>query len=157
MKTCKYCKSDINSKAKVCPNCGKKQGMPGCLIAIIIFIVIIVIVAISSSGTSDNNDSGTTGTTTNEEKFTLVEVTSAAPDDYNFAYYIEGSIKNNMDKDYDYVQVTFTTYDADGNTLGTCLDNNSGLEANGTWKFKAICLDSVEQISSYKLKEITGW
>lgn len=155
MKKCKYCKSDIDKKAKVCPKCGKRQGVSGCLIAIIIILIILIAGAlIGSNGSSDNE---TKTSTTTEEKFTLVEVTSAAADDYNIAYYIEGMIKNNKDKDYDYVQVEFTTYDADGNTLGTCLDNSSGLEANGTWKFKAMCTDNVEEIASYKLKEITGW
>ena len=28
MKKCKYCKIDIDSKAKICPNCKKKQVMP---------------------------------------------------------------------------------------------------------------------------------
>ena len=71
--------------------------------------------------------------------------------------YIEGKIKNNRDRDMSYVQVTFTTYDAEGNTLGTCLDNNSGLQANGTWKFKAICSEGVDKIDHYELKEITGY
>lgn len=140
----------------------KKKGFPKwAKILIIVFVVIIIIGLASgnedSSSNNSSNNNGTTNKNKTQEKFTLLEVTSAAPDDYNFAYYIEGSIKNNMDKDYDYVQVEFTTYDADGNTLGTCLDNNSGLEANGTWKFKAMCTDNVEQIASYKLKEITGW
>ena len=26
MKKCKYCQSEIDQKAKVCPKCGKKQG-----------------------------------------------------------------------------------------------------------------------------------
>lgn len=136
----------------------KKKGFPKwAKILIIVFVVIIIIGLASGNEDSSSNNNGTTNKNKTQEKFTLLEVTSAAPDDYNFAYYIEGSIKNNMDKDYDYVQVEFTTYDADGNTLGTCLDNNSGLEANGTWKFKAMCTDNVEQIASYKLKEITGW
>ena len=25
-KVCKYCKSEIDAKAKICPNCRKKQG-----------------------------------------------------------------------------------------------------------------------------------
>lgn len=78
-------------------------------------------------------------------------------DEYGYAYYIEGYIKNESDKNYSYVQVTYTTYDKDGNTLGTCLDNNSGLEANGRWKFKAMCLEEVSDIASYKLTDVTGY
>ena len=45
-KVCKYCKSEIPKKAKVCPNCRKKQGGIGKWIVIAV-IVIIVIAAIS--------------------------------------------------------------------------------------------------------------
>ena len=38
-KVCKYCKSEIDAKAKICPNCRKKQG--GKLKWIIIAIVVI--------------------------------------------------------------------------------------------------------------------
>ena len=39
-KKCKYCQSEIDKKAKICPNCRKKQGMPKWLIAIIVVVVI---------------------------------------------------------------------------------------------------------------------
>ena len=48
-KVCKYCKSEIPKKAKVCPNCRKKQGGIGKWIVIAV-IVIIVIAAISGGG-----------------------------------------------------------------------------------------------------------
>lgn len=79
-------------------------------------------------------------------------------DEYGFSYYINGYINNTSDTySFDYVQVTFTTYDSEGNTIGTCIDNNSGLEAGGRWKFSAICLSDVENIATYKMTEITGW
>lgn len=39
MKKCKYCKEEIDSKAKVCPHCKKKQGHP---ILLIIFLIILI-------------------------------------------------------------------------------------------------------------------
>ncbi len=159
MKKCKYCQSEIDSKAKICPNCKKKQGVPGCLIAIIVFIVLIIIVALSYSGSnseSEKTSNSSSKTTKSSEKFTLIE-DYKSDESNNYFYYIEGKIQNNRDKDFSYVQVTFTTYDSEGNTIGTCLDNNSGLNANGTWKFKAICSDGVNDIDHYELKEITGW
>lgn len=90
------------------------------------------------------------------EKFTMIEHYKS--DESNmFAMYIEGKIKNNKNKSYSYVQVTFTTYDSDGNVIGSCMDNINNLDANGTWKFKAICLDNPDNIDHYVLKEITGW
>ena len=108
-----------------------------------------------SSTTKSNEQTGKTEV--KAEDLELEEGHTGAPDEYGFAYYIEGYIKNNTDKDYSYVQVEFTTYDSEGNTLGTCLDNNSGLEAQGRWKFKAMCIEEVDKIASYKLKEITKW
>ena len=46
-KKCKFCQTDIPIKAKVCPNCKKKQKKPiGCL------IVIIAVIAIGAAGVS---------------------------------------------------------------------------------------------------------
>jgi len=160
VKKCKHCQTEIDSNAKICPNCKKKQGMPKWAIVLIVIISLGVIRSMAGGSTDDNsneNNNHNTGTTTIEEKFTLEEGHTGSPDDMNFAYYIEGYIKNNKEKDYSYISVTFTAYDSEGNTLGSCLDNNSGLEANGRWKFKAMCLDDVENIASYKLDEITGY
>ena len=53
-KLCKHCKTEIPAGAKVCPNCRKKQGGPGCLIAIIVFIIVAIAI-ISSSGKEDDD------------------------------------------------------------------------------------------------------
>ncbi len=41
-KKCKYCQSEIDKKAKVCPNCHKKQGGKLKFIIIVIFVIIII-------------------------------------------------------------------------------------------------------------------
>lgn len=56
MKTCKYCKSEIDDKAKICPNCRKKQSSKGKFIAIVI-VAIIIIAALGSSGDDEGNNS----------------------------------------------------------------------------------------------------
>ncbi|WP_432766945.1 FxLYD domain-containing protein [Thermoclostridium caenicola] len=40
-----------------------------------------------------------------------------------FALYITGTIKNNKGRTLSYAQVTINLYDADGNQVGTALDN----------------------------------
>lgn len=90
------------------------------------------------------------------EKFSLVE-DYISPESNDFSTYIEGKIINNSDKELSYIQVTYSIYDEEGNTIGTCMDNANNLDAHGTWKFKAICLEGVSDISKYELKEITGW
>lgn len=157
MKKCKYCMSEIDKKAKVCPNCHKSQSSKFLKVVILFVVIIIGIVGCVSScskGVSDAIDE----TTNKKENLKLEENTvTNTSDEYGISYYIEGYIKNESDKAFSYVQVTYTTYDKDGNTLGTCLDNNSGLEANGRWKFKAICVENVKEIASYKLTDITGY
>lgn len=156
MKKCKYCQSEIDTKAKVCPKCGKKQGLPIWLIVIIVILVIAIIAGLG--GSSNDTENEQTGTTSEKQDDVVLEDGHTGRlDDYGTFYYIEGYIKNNSDKDYSYIEVDFTTYDSEGNTLGTCMDNNTSLEANGRWKFSAICTDDVENIASYKLNDITKY
>ena len=156
MKKCKYCKSEIDSKAKVCPNCTKKQGMPGWLIVIIFLILFGIIIANNSDNTvSDGNLSSRNSEPV--EKFTY-EISNEYSDEFNFSYYIEGSVKNNKSKDYSYVQIEFVCYDADGNNLGTAMDNTNNLLGNQTWKFKATALFSdVQNVDHCDFHDITSW
>lgn len=154
MKKCKYCQSEIDIKAKICPNCKKKQGKSKLLIALIIIILIMIIVSISSGSdesSKENNEDKVT------EKFSY-EITSQYADEYGFSYYIEGSVKNNKDKDYSYVQIEFICYDAEGNNLGTAIDNTNNLLGNETWKFKAMSMFSDTKIIDHcDYHEITSW
>lgn len=146
MKKCKECGADVSSSAKKCPKCGKKLKHTGLYIFLGIIAFIILIVAVSGGGSS-----------VPEEKFTLLDGSKGYYDG-TISYYIEGSIKNNTDKKYSYVQVTFILYDKDGNQLGTAMDNANDIEPNATWKFKAMDMTGyASQVASYKLSEITGW
>lgn len=158
MKKCKHCQTEIDSKAKVCPNCRKKQGMPTFLIIILVIVGVIIIGGIAG-GNSDENDSKASGTTTSVEDLTLLDGHTGKVES-EYSYLITGTIKNNKNKEYSYVSVEFYTYDSEGNLLDTCWTNNSGLEANGTWKFEASCFFSngnAKAVASYKLKEIDKW
>lgn len=72
MKKCKHCKSEIDKKAKVCPHCRKKQGMPKWLLVIIIIFAILIIASIGNSGNKDNNDKFEK----TENKVTIIDFTS---------------------------------------------------------------------------------
>lgn len=52
MKKCKYCKSEIDAKAKVCPHCKKKQG-PKIVKWLIIGFIIIGIIGVAISNKED--------------------------------------------------------------------------------------------------------
>lgn len=78
-------------------------------------------------------------------------------DDSNpYMTYVVGTVFNNSDKPIKgYVQITFSAYDSDGANVGDCLDNANTVDANGKWKFKAIC--SGDDIEEVKFKAITGF
>lgn len=158
MKKCKYCQTEIDSKAKICPSCKKKQGKPKWLIALIVIAVIIIIASVAG-GSEENAKEGNVSNGDNKptEKFTY-EVTKQYVDEYGMSYYIEGSVKNNKDKDYSYVQIEFVCYDAEGNNLGTAIDNTNNLLGNQTWKFKAMTMFSdADTVDHCDYHEITSW
>lgn len=162
MKVCKECGTEVSSKG-VCPKCGKDQRnffVKHKVITFILIVIVIGVVAGTSGKNITNNTTKTTSTnsTTNQEKFTLQDGHTGSTDKYGMSYTIEGTIKNNTDKQYSYVQVTFNLYDSDGAQIGTALANINNLEANGLWKFKATgSYGNGKTVASYKLMEITGW
>ena len=60
-KICKHCKTEIPYDAKICPQCRKKQGPGGCLIAVVVVILIAIIGSCASMG---GKDDGTTAVVT---------------------------------------------------------------------------------------------
>lgn len=61
MKKCKYCQSEIDDKAKICPNCGKKQSHTTRNV-ILGAVALIIIISIATSG---NKTVPTSSTNTN--------------------------------------------------------------------------------------------
>lgn len=61
-KKCKHCQTDIPKKAKICPNCKKKQGSALKTIGIVI-LVILVLSAIGGSSDSDSEKTAQKSTT----------------------------------------------------------------------------------------------
>jgi len=96
----------------------------------------------------------TTSTTKNNQRFSIISQHGES-DSYGFTT-ITGEIKNNTDRTYSYVQVTFSLYDENGAQIGTAMDNINNLEPNGIWKFKAIGMGSSKG-ANYKCTGIAGW
>ena len=74
-KICKYCKTEIPADAKICPNCRKKQGPGGCLIAVIVVVVLLILIGVFAGG---GNDEVTKVETTAQESIGSEE---ASPDE----------------------------------------------------------------------------
>ncbi len=69
--------------------------------------------------------------------------------------YVVGTVKNNTDKEYSYVQVEINLYDDSGAQVGSTLDNTNNLEPGGTWKFKAVIME--DNATKYRIKDISGF
>ena len=125
-KQCKKCKEQINKKAKKCPHCGAKQGMPVWLI-VIIAIVVIGIIA-SAGGDSENSSNGGTNndpSSQNQETIEYIKVSkddldealknnaAAAKDTYNKKYLeITGKL-GTIDSDLKYISLMSSTEEYD--------------------------------------------
>lgn len=116
-KLCKHCKSEIDKKAKVCPNCRKKQGM-GEIGMIILFILVIgfIVAVVQGVSTSDNKEE--VKTISIGEKITIDDV------DYTVD---EKIIQKELKTAGGYMK-----YTADGNYLliKTTITNNSKKSIN---------------------------
>ena len=93
-KKCKHCQSDIPKKAKVCPNCKKKQG--GKLKFFLIAFLVIGIIGSAASNGEDSNES--TSVKTNESNTQEVTVQETANDaEEEVIEYISCNVDDMMD------------------------------------------------------------
>ena len=88
-----------------------------------------------------------------EEDFVFIEGPQCIPGE--FSSNIVGVVKNNTDKDYSYLQISFTLYDIDGNVVGSAFANVNNIKAGGTWRFEAMFFE--DNAATWELDEITGW
>ena len=65
-KICKHCQTEIPKKAKICPNCKKKQG--GKLKWIIIAVVVLFLLIVLFGGDDSSNSSSSSSDTNTEEQ-----------------------------------------------------------------------------------------
>ena len=122
-KICKKCKEEINKKAKRCPKCGAKQGMPVWLI--IVIAVVVIAVFANLGGGSDKKPSNSAGNTQQQEVIEYTQVTkdaldealesnaAAAKDTYQGAYVEVSGKLSVIDSDMKYISLTSSTNDWD--------------------------------------------
>ncbi len=113
MKKCKYCKSEMDDKAKVCPTCKRKQSGIGKIILIAVVVVVIIAIIGGVTSEDDPGKSGTTDTTPIE--YTTVELKTLFDDLHNNALKAEKDYQNayievtgeisNIDSDGDYISI----------------------------------------------------
>lgn len=119
-KLCKKCKEQINKKAKKCPKCGSKQGLPLWLIVVIAIVIIGVIFSGGSSEESSNSGSNN-NSSQQQEKIEYLKVTkdeldealennaAAAKDKYNNKYVEVTGKLGTIDSDLSYIALMSST------------------------------------------------
>ena len=144
MKKCKSCQSEIDSRAKKCPNCGKRQGLPIWLIIIIAIIMICVFVSGGNDEPkSTNNNSNSSGKKAEEKTKTSFETNETVT--YKDVEYrienVERSSGSEFDKPEDGKEFLIITINIKNNSsekvsynaLDWKLTNSSGQENSETF------------------------
>ena len=170
LKKCPVCGAEIASNAKACPSCGAKQKRPFYK-KWWFWVVIVLLIGSAGGGGTGNGAKTESGSVSSVQRETQTEMPAPEPEPKAEKYEIIGDVvmerdmfsttltgvlKNNSGRDYNYLQISFNMYDADGNLIDTAFDNINNLSDGGTWKFKAIGLSS-DNAASWELEDITGW
>ena len=126
---CKACGKEISSDAKTCPNCGaKNKHFPWWQVILALFLFSFIYGAISNKTTPTGPGNVNKGQIEEERNAPDLEVLQAKSVSNGYSKYIIGMVKNNTDKTYSYVQISFNLYDDSGAQVGSSIDNINNLE-----------------------------
>ena len=163
----KECGNDVSTMATACPKCGavlKKKS--GCLSVIVLLFLVFVAIGVVSTLTDRSSASLTTPAASPSQKPTQTASSQPARPklevlDCDWATgefgnrTIRGTVRNNTEKQYGYVQVEINLYDNSGTQVGSTLANVNNLEPNSTWRFEAAVLE--DSATKAKVKDVTGF
>lgn len=76
--------------------------------------------------------------------------------DEHYIDYIVGTVVNNSNRDYSYVQINAKVEDPSGAVLDTPWTNIAGLESQGAWKFKIMVHIDDDQKWQYSITDVKG-
>lgn len=127
-KQCKKCKTLINKKAKVCPHCRAKQGLPVWLIIIIVIVLFGLLFGGGEDETLDSNDTTNNSSQTTEtieyikvskdDLDEALENNAAAAKDTYYKKYVEVTGKlGTIDSDLSYISLMSSTDEWDFNGI----------------------------------------
>ena len=118
---CRYCKKEVDKRARICPYCRKKlKGSVANTLAWIVLIVIGIAVVGIMFGTSD------------------LKITSEKGqcNSLGIAYY-DGAIKNKGNSDISNVRITYICYNSNREEVGKLITKIKYIKAGETLKYKA--------------------
>lgn len=132
-KVCKHCQTEIPKKAKVCPQCRKKQGGIGKWF-IILGVVLFLIGFLGSLGEDNSNIGNNQNQSNNSEKETEIEITyTQCTVDEMVKLLEENALKAEKEYQDKYVEVTgrLSNIDSDGSYISlSCV--------NDEWSFTTV-------------------
>lgn len=67
VKKCKYCGTEMDESAKICPNCKKRQSVSVVKIVLIVLLVLVIIGVIGGSGNDDTNSQNNNNNNSNTQ------------------------------------------------------------------------------------------
>ncbi len=132
MKKCKYCQSEIDEKAKICPHCRKKQRHTNWNFVGIAFIA-LVITAIATGGLkeaikSDNNP---------KENGKLEVINSKSTINALGVITAYGELINSTPKKMTNIKISYTCYTKDRQEIGKAEAKIEYINPNETLKYEA--------------------
>lgn len=166
-KLCRHCRSEMDVKATVCPNCHKSQRRgKGCIIALIIAVIFIGIPlifmvscskALSDTIDKENKKADAKSISANEvifdEKGLKITYKGTEADDLNVGTDIKLAFENNSDRSYD---VTIDDFSIDGYSINAMFyvqvasgkSSNSSIEVLDSYlKDNGLSADSIKQVT----------
>lgn len=166
-KLCRHCRSEMDIKATVCPNCHKSQRRgKGCIIALIIAVIFIGIPlifmvscskALSDTIDKENKKADAKSISANEvifdEKGLKITYKGTEADDLNVGTDIKLAFENNSDRSYD---VTIDDFSIDGYSINAMFyvqvasgkSSNSSIEVLDSYlKDNGLSADSIKQVT----------
>lgn len=108
VKKCKYCGTEMDESAKICPNCKKRQSVSVVKIILIVLLVLVIIGAIGGSSSDDtNSENNNNSSNTQVEDNSNSEVQPEEKTEYNVG---ETFSDNNVKVIYQSLNDNFTGY-----------------------------------------------
>ena len=142
-----------NANGKDLENYNKTFGIIILVLAILCFIFNSINATVGASKTQSTNIKFGSTENTKKEDLEVIEHHICRLEFGSKA--ICGTLQNNTNKKYSYVQVGANFYDSEGTQVGNSFANANDLEPHGKLKFQ-ILIDGYN-VKNYKITEITGF
>ena len=142
---------NVESKGEYQQNRSKKGWIAG--IVAVVAVIVIFVAIFAGGGTSSGSSEPV-----EDYQITNVEMTK------EYSEYLEswdvkitGELKNTSGKDFSYIQIEISVYDANGIKIDTAYANESGLAKGETWRFNATTFNTEDEPHSYKVSDVSYW